>query len=53
MSDLADQNLEDQQPLNNSLTSMDWLQKLNADYVSKVESAEEEPDSSTCENIPR
>ena len=47
---------EDLEPLNKSLTSMDWLQKLNADYVTqtnsdntiKVErSALEEPDSST------
>ena len=47
---------EELEPLNKSLTSMDWLQKLNADYVTqtnsdntiKVErSALEEPDSST------
>ena len=48
---------EEREPLNKSLTSMDWLQKLNADYVTqtnsdntiKVENSYglEEPDSST------
>ena len=42
---------EEREPLNKSLTSMDWLQKLNADYVTQTNSDNtikvEEPDSST------
>ena len=56
---------EHEQPLNKSLTSMDWLQKLNAEYVgtqfksnptskSVADLTESEPDSSTsntqCDN---
>ena len=29
---------EEIEPLNKSLTSMDWLQKLNADYVTQTNS---------------
>ena len=41
--------------LNRSLTSMDWLQRLNADYVKSKKAGDhhQEPDSSTCNEEPK